>query len=691
MYISKVSLVNYRNFENAIFLFNKGINTIIGENASGKTNLFRAIRLILDDGLLSSAYKLNENDFNRNLKNWKGRWIIISLEFSEISNDEAIQSLFIYGNGIVEGEVIQKATYNLFFRPKPEIRKRLSELNTGDKDALNSILDKITIEDYETFFTGKSTANFNDKNAQRELMGDFDNVIFKFDIDELKYGGRIPHQLSISREVSFTFIKALRDVVSDFQDNRKNPLLTLLKNKSEDIKDDDFEPISTQVNDLNKSIEELHDIQMITNNISETIKEAVGATYSPSSLSIKSNLPSEVEKLLQSLKLFIGEPEEDYEGAIHELSLGGANLIFLTLKLLEYKYRKEKDKVANFLLIEEPEAHIHTHIQRALFDKLNYADTQIIYSTHSTYISEVSNISSMNILGKYRNYSEVYQPFVGLNEEEIMKAQRFLDAIRSNLLFAKSVILIEGDAEEILIPIMIKQALGVSLDELGISLINVRSTGFENLACLFHNHRIKKRCAIITDLDTSITGGKTEASKRGKTRKEKLDALKRRNKWIGVFYAAHTFEIDFLEADNREEVLSTIEDVYVNKEAIKRSMEDIKSTDIMMYGNRILTMADYMGKGWYAILLSNYIDSSTCIPNYILDAILFVKPEYSEELLLQIFTYVVRTYESTEEMKILEQNILKCKKGELHLDSLRKELNEKLKETEPILYILNRL
>lgn len=374
MYISKVSLVNYRNFENSFFLFNKGINTIIGENASGKTNLFRAIRLILDDTLLSSAYKLNENDFNRNLKNWKGKWIIISLEFSEISNDEAVQSLFIYGSGVVEGKATPKATYNLFFRPKPEIRKQLSELKAGDKDGLNKILDKITTEDYETFFTGKSTADFNNKNVQRELMGDFDNVIFKFDIDELKYGGRIPHQLSISREVSFTFIKALRDVVSDFQDNRKNPLLTLLKNKSEDIKEEDFKPISTKVDDLNKSIEELDDIQMITNNISETIKEAVGTTYSPSSLSIKSNLPSEAEKLLQSLKLFIGEPGEDYEGGIHELSLGGANLIFLTLKLLEYKYRKEKDKIANFLLIEEPEAHIHTHIQKALFDKLNYTD-----------------------------------------------------------------------------------------------------------------------------------------------------------------------------------------------------------------------------------------------------------------------------------------------------------------------------
>ena len=102
----------------------------------------------------------------------------------------------------------------------------------------------------------------------------------------------------------------------------------------------------------------------------------------------------------------------------------------------------------------------------------------------------------MNILGKFRNYSEVYQPFIGLKEEEIVKTQRFLDAIRSNLLFAKSVILVEGDAEEILIPIMVKQTLGVSLDELGISIINIRSTGFENLAQLFHNQRIKKKCAI---------------------------------------------------------------------------------------------------------------------------------------------------------------------------------------------------
>lgn len=691
MYISKVSLVNYRNFENSFFLFNKGINTIIGENASGKTNLFRAIRLILDDNLLSSAYKLNENDFNRNLSNWKGKWIIISLEFSEISADEAIQALFVHGGGNVEGDITERATYNLFFRPKPQIRKLLSELKAGDKDGLEKILDKITIDDYETFFTGKSTVNFNDKNVQRELMGDFEKVEFKFDIDELKFGSRIPHQLSISKEVSFTFIKALRDVVSDFQDNRKNPLLTLFKSKSEDIKKKDFSSISGQVEELNQSIEKLEDIQEITDNISHTIKEAVGTTYSPSSLSIKSNVPSDVEKLFQSLKLFIGEPEEDYEGGVHELSLGGANLIFLTLKLLEYKYRKEKDKIANFLLIEEPEAHIHTHIQKALFDKIDYPDTQIIYSTHSTHISEVANISNMNIISRFRNYSEVYQPFVGLSEDQIVKIQRFLDAIRCNLLFAKSAILVEGDAEEIIIPIMVKETLGVSLDELGISLINVRSTGFENLAQLFHNHRIKKKCAIITDLDASITGENTKAAKIGISRKEKLEALKKKSKWIKAFYASHTFEIDFFQAGNFDEILSTISDVYVDEKTIKQSKEDIKSGDIKKYGKRILTMANNMGKGWYAILLSNQITPSTHIPNYILDAILFAKSEFSKELLSQILTYVLSTCEPSDKIEKLNEELLAYKNDEITLDGLKKDLEKVIDNTEPILYILNRL
>lgn len=693
MYISKVSLVNYRNFANAYFNFNKGINTVIGENGSGKTNVFKAIRLLLEDASLQFAYKLTEGDFNRTLDKgrWKGHWIIISLEFDELNDEEAIQSLFIHGTGIAEVNYVEKATYNLFFRPKADIRQKLSELAPGDKAGLQAILDDINILDnYETFFTGKSTADFNNPEVYKELVGDFENVVFPSVIDASKFGSKIPHQLSIAKEVSFTFIQALRDVVSDFHNNRTNPLLTLLKYKSGEIKDADYQPISDLVQVLNESIEALPDVQTIREDIKTTIQDAVGLTYSPSSLSIKSSVPDEAEKLLQSLKLFIGEPGEEYEGGIHELSLGGANLIFLTLKLLEFKYRKSKDTFANFLIIEEPEAHIHNHIQKTLFDKLNYGDTQIIYSTHSTQISEVSNVENINILAKKLNYAEVYQPSTGLGAENINQVQRYLDAVRTNLLFAKGVILVEGDAEEILIPIMVKKVFGISLDELGISLINIRSTGFENVAQLFHNDRIQRKCAILTDLDDAICATtindvddsdrlkkykkKVEASKqKGLERKAKLDTFEAGNDWLKVFYADYTFEIDFLAEGNEDEILAIIDKVYTDPPTRELAKEDIESDEVAVYGKRVLTMAKQEGKGWFAIMLGKHISYKTEIPNYIIDAILFAKETYSSNFVSDIIQYRMNKHfedDDTIDFTSCKAELLKYRNGINKLEDL---------------------
>ncbi|MCP9809292.1 AAA family ATPase [Cyanobium sp. HWJ4-Hawea] len=692
MYISKVSLVNYKNFANANFHFNKGINTIIGENASGKTNLFKAIRLLLEDASLQYAYKLTEGDFNRSLdKNkWKGHWIIISIEFDELNDEEAIQSLFIHGAGIAEEDYVKKASYNLFFRPKADIRQKLSELAEGDTVGLETLLNDITIQDnYETFFSGKSTADFNDPEIYKELVGDFENVIFPPTIDASKFGSKIPHQMSVSKEISFTFIQALRDVVSDFHNNRTNPLFTLLKNKSGDIKEADYKPISDLVNDLNERIEALPDVQNIRDDIKSTIQDAVGLTYSPSSLSIKSSVPGEAEKLLQSLKLFIGEPGEEYEGGIHELSLGGANLIFLTLKLLEFKYRKSKDTFANFLIIEEPEAHIHNHIQKTLFDKLDYGDTQIIYSTHSTQISEVSNVENINILVKKLNYAEVYQPSTGLNAESINQIQRYLDAVRTNLLFAKGVILVEGDAEEILIPLMVKNVLGVSLDELGISLINIRSTGFENVAQLFHDDRINRKCAILTDLDDAIcdtteNAGDSDYQKKykkkvagsmqkGLERKIKLDAFEAGNTWVKAFYAKHTFEIDFITEGNSWEVKRLIKNVYVDIATRNQAKADIENPDVAVYGKRVLTMAKQEGKGWFAIMLGKHISYKTEIPVYILDAILFAKETYSSNIVADIIQYRMNKHfkdDNTIDFTSCKAELLKYRNGLNKLEDL---------------------
>jgi putative ATP-dependent endonuclease of OLD family len=710
MHISKVSLNNYRNFANASFNFEKGINTIIGENGSGKTNVFRAIRLLLEDSSYQYAYKLNEDDFNRALGGWRGHWIIISVEFNEISDDESIQSLFIHGSGAIEEDSVKKATYNLFFRPKADVRLRLSELKEGDKKGLREILDPITIkDDYETYFTGKSTADFNDLNTYLELVGDFDKVKFNYDIDSSKYGIKIPHQLSVNKEISFTFIKALRDVVSDFHNNRTNPLLALLKSKSGEIKETDFKPISNLVDDLNAKIETLPDVQTIRADIKDTIRDAVGETYSPSSLSVKSSLSNEADKLLQSLKLYIGEPDESHEGDIHELSLGGANLIFLTLKLLEYKYQKSKETFANFLLIEEPEAHIHTHIQKTLFDNLDFGETQIIYSTHSTHISDVSNVSRINILAKKQNYAEVYQPSTGLNNKSITKLQRYLDAVRSNLLFAKGVILIEGDAEEILIPKMVKEVFGISLDELGISLINIRSTGFENVAQLFHDDRIKRKCSIITDLDDAICDTtiidadsdkikkykkKVEGSKlSGQERKKKLEILTKGNTWLKPFFAKYTFEVDFIKAGNSHEVNKLSNVVYSKDTTIALAEKQLKSKDVSVYGKRVLTMANQEGKGWFAIELGEHIFYKTCIPKYIVDAIIFAKPSFSIELVVQIIQYrinkYIEEYKDKYDFTELQSKLEQYKDETIDIDEIITEIKALDLPQEQTVYLLN--
>lgn len=709
MHISKVTLVNYRNFKNSVFKFNKGINTIIGENGAGKTNIFRAIRLLLEDSLYQYSYKLNENDFNRSLGSWKGHWIIISIEFSELAKDESIQALFIHGTGVIEDDYVDKATYNLFFRPKANIRYQLSELEEGDKDGLKTILDSITIKDYETIFTGKSTIDFNNEDSYIELVGDFENVSFNFNIDTFKYGTPIPHQLSVSKEISFTFIQALRDVVSDFKNNRTNPLVNLLKSLSDQIDEEEYRPVSESVKTLNKSIEGLSDVQKVRNNIKETIKEAVGETYSPSSLSIKSDLSDDPYRLLQSLKLFVGEPDETYEGGVDELSLGGANLIFLTLKLLRFKYQKAKETFANFLLIEEPEAHIHTHIQKTLFDNIRYGDdTQIIYSTHSTQLSEVSNVFNMNILAKRTDYAEVYQPSNGLTPESITRLERYLDAVRSNLLFAKGVILVEGDAEEILIPLMVKKILGITLDELGISLINIRSVGFENIAQIFDKDRIRRRCAIITDLDKAIidttilkedTDKIIKYKKRllksqtlGEERKLRLTEFIKNNEYVKIFYADHTLEIDFIATGNGPEVSNCVDDIYSDDDTIRLAEAEINSDYIDDYGARVIKMANNVGKGWFALILAKYITHETFIPNYIWEALLFTANKFKKEIIYKIVCHRIKENDYKSHLSNeIKDNLNKFIKNEIEIAELTTILEALMDDDNQIIDIINRV
>jgi len=631
MHITEIRIRNFRNFLKAKFRFEPGVNTLIGENGSGKTNVFHAIRLLLDESLERNAIYLKETDFCRDLGDWRGHWIIISATFARLDASEGCQ-LLRHAAAHMDGSNEGTCTY--IFRPKKEARKRMFEL-CGEKEKLQEFLGSLSITDYEALFTGRGVGDCLNDETYQGWTGDLDvaDCSDPEKEDALEMGVRMA---PIYQEVACTFVRALRDVVSDLRGFRGNPLLTLLRGMESEIQVENASSITDQVRKLNEDISSLDEIKALAQDIEAALKKAVGHTYGPN-VDITSSLPDSMERLLQRLGLLIGDTStSDYKGELHEQSLGAANLIYLSLKLLEYERKLSTDRVAHFFLIEEPEAHIHTHIQKTLFANLPSANTQVIVSTHSTHISSAAKIRSVNVLARRADHAEVYQPANGMDDKEMRRVERYLDAVRSTLLFAKGVLLVEGDAELVMIPAMLKVVFGVTPDELGFSVISMSSAFFEHIATLFSEERIQRPCAILTDGDMALCDlpedpnedSTDEAHSRaaqanGQLRRELLEARAATNGWVEPFFAEHTFEVDFIEAGNAHEVVETLPEIYINAGAIEGSEELLLSDDLAVSGKEILRLAAKEGKGWFAVLLAEHLSPWTAIPSYILKAIAF--------------------------------------------------------------------
>ena len=91
MYIKEIKISNYRNFKDALIPFHEGITAIIGHNNTGKSNLLRAIGLVLgysDGHRLSTSDLFYETDVTI-LKQQSPR-ILINLVLHR-SEDEALE------------------------------------------------------------------------------------------------------------------------------------------------------------------------------------------------------------------------------------------------------------------------------------------------------------------------------------------------------------------------------------------------------------------------------------------------------------------------------------------------------------------------------------------------------------------------------------------------------------------------
>ena len=494
LYISRVVINNFRNFRFAdVKLGHKQV--IIGENNVGKTNFLRAIQLILDPTLSDEDRMLQESDFNDSIDNpmENKEEILIEVYIDNFEHNKTILTVFQDASvKTKEGKEVLKFTYRFF-----------------------------------------------------PYIDDAGNVEYQYNIykgnDETKKFGSYERKY-----LNIKVIKALRDVEGEIRNSRTSPIQKMLKDYA--IEKQELEYIAEAYRKNGEEILNLDELVDLTNNINRRFSMILGNSDFDVSLQAMEINPS---KVLSSLKLLMSQRNTT------DISLGLNNILYISmiLQLLQDKtipsliksekyielsaiedsdilndtYEKSKNEnyflksditdeqrnelyqfmsknmpISNgvtILAIEEPEAHLHPVNQRLIYkDVIKNSSNSVLLTTHSTQITAIAPIESIvhlhdDGIGGTEIHATAGMP---MSDGEFLDVERYLDVKRGEIYLGKAVLLVEGIAEEYLVP-KFAELLGKPLDEKGIIICNINCTNFTPYVKLLKNLSIPY--AIITDGD----------------------------------------------------------------------------------------------------------------------------------------------------------------------------------------------
>ncbi|MDD4210471.1 MAG: AAA family ATPase [Bacteroidales bacterium] len=450
MYLSNLKLWNFRKFgaEGAIDPNNphldlnltKGLNVIIGENDSGKTAIIDAIKLVLRTHSYDYI-RVDDKDFFNESNRFR-----IELKFEDLKPEEAknfTEWLGWTGTG---------ADAKPFLKLNYDVKRQADKIIPTDVKAGVDEEGYLISSETKDYF--KATYLKPLRDAENELVAKRNSRLSQILLGDEAFKGK---------EKDNDLVKIYSGLKEELENYFKGV-------------DNTGQPIATEGKQIKDKIDNYIKSFYSKNNESE---------FESTSTDIKSIL----EKLTLTLK---GEPNP---------GLGTLNRLFMAAELLHLT--KSNWTGLRLGLVEELEAHLHPQAQMQVIEVFQkQKDIQLILTTHSPNLASKLKLENLIICNNGKAFP-MGETYTKLDKDNYKFLEKFLDTTKANLFFAKGVILVEGWAEEILLP-SIAKAINIDLTENGVSIVNIGHTGFDHYAKIYLRQaepNMKIPVSVITDSD----------------------------------------------------------------------------------------------------------------------------------------------------------------------------------------------